>query len=253
MNSHRRARAALAITAGVATVALTAGAFWLSYEHLHEVSGGHGLSGSRAWAWPGTVDLFIVIGETLTLRASLLKRVDWWGIALAAFGSGGSIALNIFGVGVRASALDYTVAAVPPTAALIAFGALMRQFHDALERIQDAPEVQPDAGFEQAASEATALAPPTHPAGALLLDVAPMRPPNPEVTADAHPGAPGADEPAPDRAVPASTASDEELIEQTRALAATGPLSLRRMQRELGIGQRRAQRIRDALEGRAAS
>lgn len=245
MHPHRRALAALAIAAGITTIALTAGAFWLSYEHLHDVAGGHGLSGSRAWAWPGTVDLFIVAGELLTLRASLQKRVDGWAIALAAFGSCGSIALNIFGVGVHAPALDYTVAAVPPTAALIAFGALMRQVHQALERTQVVPESD---AFDRAASEATALAPP-HPAGALVLDLAPMLPASREVAADAHP----VDAPAPNRAVPVSTASDGELIEQARALAASGgPLSLRRLQRELGIGQVRATRIRDALDKEAS-
>lgn len=251
MNPHRRARAALAVTAGVVTVALTAGAFWLSYEHLHDVAGHHLLSGSRAWAWPGTIDAFIVVGEILTLRASLRKRVDWWAIALAALGSVGSIALNISGVGGGASALDYTVAAVPPTAALIAFGALMRQVHEALDRIPDAPapDAQPDAGagFEQAASEATALAAPDPDAGALVLDLAPMLPAIPEVRFDAQPVAP-ADAPAAQQTASAPSASDADLIERARALAATGPLSLRRMQRELGIGQARAQRIRDALD-----
>ena len=36
------------------------------------------------------------------------------------------------GVGATADHLDYVVAAVPPTAALLAFGALMRQVHQAL-------------------------------------------------------------------------------------------------------------------------
>lgn len=242
MQPHRRALTALAITAGVVTVALTALAFWLSYEHLHDIAGAHLLTGSRAWAWPGTVDAFIIVGELLVLRASLQNRIDGWAIALAAFGSVGSIALNICGVGVRASALDYTVAAVPPTAALVAFGALMRQVHEALDRIQAAP----------AEADETAPAPGSdaHPRNALILDLAPMLPPIAEVTADAHPRP---DVIAPAVRVPASNASDAELIEQARALAASGPLPLRRMQRELGIGQNRAQRIRDALDKEAAS
>lgn len=260
MHPHSRARTALGIAAGLVTVALTAAAFWLSYEHLHDIAGSHLLDGSRAWAWPGTVDAFIVVGELLTLRASLHKRVDWWAIALAAFGSGGSIALNVFGVGTSASPLDYTVAAVPPTAALIAFGALMRQVHEALDRIADtapdaaAPEkaASADAGFEQAASEATALAAPTPGQPALVLDLAPMPPASPEVTADAHPLHPTAPA-APPRPTPASDRTDEELIAAARVLAASGPLSLRRMQRELGIGQARATRIRDALDQEIAS
>ncbi|MGW0933641.1 DUF2637 domain-containing protein [Streptomyces sp. NPDC002666] len=124
----------LAAGAAVVTVLLTAAAFWLSYEHLHDVAGGNGLDGARAWVWPATVDLFIIAGELLILRASLQHRVDWWAIILAATGSLGSIALNVAGVGDGASRMEYVVAAVPPSAALVAFGALMRQVHDALAR-----------------------------------------------------------------------------------------------------------------------
>ncbi|MFC4034562.1 DUF2637 domain-containing protein [Streptomyces polygonati] len=119
--------------AATATVLLTGFAFWLSYEHLHDVSAGNGLSGARAWAWPACLDLFIVIGELLMLRASLLRSgMDWWAVALMVTGSGGSIALNVAGVGSGAPKLTYVVAAVPPVAALLAFGALMRQVHDHL-------------------------------------------------------------------------------------------------------------------------
>lgn len=125
---------ALAIAAGLVIVALTAAAFWLSYAHLAEVALAHGMKGKavRAWAWPATLDLFIVAGELLMLRAALNHRVDWWAIGLTVAGSGGSIALNVAGVGGSAELLDYVVAAVPPTAALLAFGALMRQVHQAL-------------------------------------------------------------------------------------------------------------------------
>jgi hypothetical protein len=255
--TNRRATTGLAIGAAAVTIALTAAAFWLSYEHLHDIAGGHGLGGTRAWAWPATVDLFIITGELLVLRASLRHHTDPWAIALAALGSTGSIALNISGVGTGASALTYVVAAVPPSAALIAFGALMRQVHEILDRTEAAAPAalaadtapQPDASFEQAASEATALAAPSVQPSALVLDLAPMWPASAEVTADAprvHP----ADT---DRTVPASDRTDEELIEQARALAGHGPLSLRRMQRDLGIGQIRARRIRDALEQEIAS
>ncbi|MEV7994934.1 DUF2637 domain-containing protein [Streptomyces sp. NPDC086077] len=125
---------ALAVAAGVVIIALTATAFWLSYAHLAEVALAHGMEGKeiRAWAWPACLDLFIMAGEILWLRASLSHRVDWWAIALTVIGSGGSIALNVAGVGSHADPLDYVVAAVPPTAALLAFGALMRQIHQAL-------------------------------------------------------------------------------------------------------------------------
>ncbi|MFD3544148.1 DUF2637 domain-containing protein [Streptomyces sp. NPDC058655] len=122
--------------AGCVIVALTAAAFWLSYAHLAEVAGHHGLGNApeRQWAWPATLDAFIVSGELLMLRASLRRATDWWAIALTAIGSLGSIALNVAGVhGTRGTTqvplLDYVIAAVPPAAALLAFGALMRQIH----------------------------------------------------------------------------------------------------------------------------
>ncbi|MFE1787193.1 DUF2637 domain-containing protein [Streptomyces sp. NPDC059525] len=122
--------------AGCVIVALTAAGFWLSYAHLAEVAGRHGLGNApeRQWAWPATLDAFIVSGELLMLRASLRRVTDWWAIALTATGSLGSIALNVAGVyGTRGTTevplLDYVIAAIPPAAALMAFGALMRQIH----------------------------------------------------------------------------------------------------------------------------
>ncbi|MFD7529375.1 DUF2637 domain-containing protein [Streptomyces sp. NPDC059695] len=127
------------LAAGVVILALTAAGFWLSYAHLAEVAGEHGLGNSpaRMWAWPATLDAFIVAGELLMLRAGLRRRPDGWAIAITATGSLGSIALNVAGVtGTRdpgdVPLLDYVVAAVPPTAALLAFGVLMRQIHQHL-------------------------------------------------------------------------------------------------------------------------
>lgn len=124
----------LTIMASVVIIALTAAAFWLSFAHLQEIAAAHGLeqAPARAWAWPATLDLFIVAGELLMLRAALAGEVDGWAVALTVVGSGSSIALNVAGVGTSAGTLDYVVAAVPPTAALLAFGALMRQVHQAL-------------------------------------------------------------------------------------------------------------------------
>jgi hypothetical protein len=124
----------VAVAASAATVVLTAAAFWLSYEHLAGVASGHGLPGVRGWAWPATVDLFIVIGELLVLLASLQGRRDVSAIAITASGSLASIGLNVAGVGQSASTLDYVVAGIPPVAALFAFGVLMRQVHAALSR-----------------------------------------------------------------------------------------------------------------------
>lgn len=141
---------AITALAAVLTVVLTAVAFWLSYEHLQEVAARHGMAEAvaRSWAWPATVDLFIVIGELLILRASLAHRVDWWAIALVTAGDGASIALNVAGVGEDAEALDYVVAAVPPVAALLAFGALMRQVHAYLTQRTSTGVNTPSTGVE---------------------------------------------------------------------------------------------------------
>ncbi|MGW7301418.1 DUF2637 domain-containing protein [Streptomyces sp. NPDC054829] len=123
--------------AGIVIVALIAGAFWLSYAHLAEVAAQHGLrdSPTRRWAWPATLDAFIVAGELLMLRAGLRRVTDPWAIGVTAIGSLGSIGLNVAGVtGTRdvgsVPLLDYVVAAVPPAAAMVAFGVLMRQIHE---------------------------------------------------------------------------------------------------------------------------
>ncbi|MEV7948006.1 MULTISPECIES: DUF2637 domain-containing protein [Streptomyces] len=122
--------------AGIVIVVLTAGAFWLSYAHLADVAGQHGLGASpmRRWAWPATLDAFIVAGELLMLRAALRRTTDLWAVAVTVAGSVGSIALNVAGVSGADSErsvplLDYVVAAVPPAAAMVAFGVLMRQIH----------------------------------------------------------------------------------------------------------------------------
>ncbi|MFD7087280.1 DUF2637 domain-containing protein [Streptomyces sp. NPDC059896] len=152
MTKHDAERYAL-IMAGMVIVALTGGAFWLSYAHLADVAGQHGLGASpiRRWAWPATLDAFIVAGELLMLRAGLRRVTDGWAITVTAIGSVGSIALNVAGVGGTGNAstvpfLDYVVAAVPPAAAMVAFGVLMRQVHQLVER----PVDHADTGSAQA-------------------------------------------------------------------------------------------------------
>ncbi|MFJ9408618.1 DUF2637 domain-containing protein [Streptomyces sp. NPDC101393] len=138
MNTRKAENAALYVAVSV-IVALTGVAFWLSYAHLADVAGQYGLGGSaaRQWVWPGTLDLFIVAGEVLMFRSTLRKKTDAWAIFLTVVGSVGSIALNVAGVGAGARFLDYVVAAVPPTAALLAFGALMRQVHTVVTATAD--------------------------------------------------------------------------------------------------------------------
>lgn len=135
---------ALIVACAVITV-LTAAAFWLSYAHLHTVAAEHGLGGvtasvqARAWAWPATLDLFIVAGEVLMFVDSLKGRKGAWPIGLTVAGSLGSIGLNVSGVGMDAPFLDYVVAGVPPTAALLAFGALMHQVRHFIVSLSPAP------------------------------------------------------------------------------------------------------------------
>ncbi|WP_327324587.1 DUF2637 domain-containing protein [Streptomyces sp. NBC_01210] len=146
------------VAAGCVIVGLTAGAFWLSYAHLAEVAGRHGLGNApqRQWMWPATLDAFIVAGELLMLRAGLRRVPDWWAVALTVAGSVGSIALNVAGVsGTRDNTavplLDYVVAAVPPTAALLAFGVLMRQIHQLIAEPSD-PAGPDDSGDHDASA-----------------------------------------------------------------------------------------------------
>ncbi|MFJ4918126.1 DUF2637 domain-containing protein [Streptomyces sp. NPDC088726] len=133
----------LAVLAALLTIGLTAVTFWLSYEALHTLASANGLHGERAWAWPATIDAFIVIGEVLILRASLLRRVDWLAVFLTASGSVGSIVLNVASAG-EVDRMTQVVHAVPPCAALLIFTALMRQIYRALSTPAVAPSASVD-------------------------------------------------------------------------------------------------------------
>jgi TRAP-type C4-dicarboxylate transport system permease small subunit len=139
----------LMLFAVILSIASTATAFWLSYEHLHDVASGHGLSAARAWAWPGTVDTFIIIGEVMILVANLLRRTDGWAICVTVIGSVGSVALNVAGVGAHAAIMTYIVAAVPPCGALMSFAILMRQIKKVLTPRRDEAEPSADATTDQ--------------------------------------------------------------------------------------------------------
>ena len=111
-----------------ATVAATAVGFWLSYAGLHAFALRSGLRGAEAWAWPASVDLFILAGELgITISAIRGKRDGLaWGYLLAGFLP--SVAFNVLHVALAPPAWGrYAVAAVPPVAAMLALAALMRQ------------------------------------------------------------------------------------------------------------------------------
>lgn len=163
----------LAGLAAAIIVVLTAVSLWLSYAHLHDVDVSHGLAddAARAWAWPATLDLFYLAGELLVLLAALRRRIDWWGISITVSGAAASITLNVAGVGATAQPLDYVVAAIPPVASLLAFGALMNQVYRLLTRVSPATPVT--------APQTQAIEPPTTPV---------VAPPQPAAAvAPAHP------------------------------------------------------------------
>lgn len=235
------------VTAAAAVIILlTAGAFALSYAHLADIAGTHGMSGWRQWTWPGCLDAFVIAGELLMLRAALRRTVDPWAISLTVIGSGSSIALNVAGVGPAASALDHIVAAVPPSASLLAFGALMRQVHDYLAAAQPQPAAEPATAAVPA--QPAAAHPPQPTAEGLVLDFRPSRRPHPMAQPAPAPAQP-ARRPKPKPAAAAAPGDDAALIARARKLTtgAGRPPSLRALQTHLGVGQRRAQRIQAAL------
>ncbi|NEE12008.1 DUF2637 domain-containing protein [Streptomyces sp. SID7499] len=160
--SQRTSGLGLAVGAAAIITAITGIAFWLSYHHLHDVAArnGLGMDPARAWAWPAVLDLFYLAGELLILRASYLRSVDPWAIALTAVGAFGSIGLNVAGVGEGAPALEYVVAAVPPVAALLAFGALMRQLHVWFARRAETTQAAPVVTVERTEEQQAPAVPP---------------------------------------------------------------------------------------------
>lgn len=142
--AQRVVRGAVAFMAAT-TVAATLVGFWLSYAGLHAFARRSGLHGAEAWAWPASVDLFIMVGEFgLTISAIRRKRDPLaWVYLLAGFGP--SVLFNIMHVvTVTPWWGRYAVAAVPPVAAMLALAALMRQvFRLAVEaHLQSAPEAE---------------------------------------------------------------------------------------------------------------
>ncbi|EMF56587.1 DUF2637 domain-containing protein [Streptomyces sp. SID5476] len=252
MTTKQAAERYALVAAGVVIVALTAGGFWLSYAHLAEVAGQHGLKSSpvRQWAWPATLDAFIVAGELLMLRAGLRRVTDGWAIALTATGSVGSIALNVAGVSGTGNAstvplLDYVVAAVPPTAALLAFGVLMRQIHQVVDQPADHWDAAP---FQLPEPPVTAPARPAEP------PAEPVRPAEPQAAGSVRPTEPPLEvsesKPSGGRPPKATLA---ELVEIGRiALAEHGTLSRSLLRnavkdRDLTIGSQRQTEVMEIL------
>jgi Protein of unknown function (DUF2637) len=124
----RAVSACYALMAAV-TILATAVGFWLSYAGLHSFAVRAGLSGPEAWAWPSSVDLFILAGE-LGITISTLRdgHPDWRAWGYFAAGCAPSVMFNVLHVTVHAPGWGkYAVAATPPLAAVLALAALMQQ------------------------------------------------------------------------------------------------------------------------------
>jgi hypothetical protein len=114
----------------VAVAAATGVGFWLSYAGLHAFAVHAGLSGPEAWAWPSSVDLFIAAGEAGVTISALRRRKDTPAWAYLALGFAASVTANVLHVDPAALRwTHYAAAAVPPFAAMLALGALMRQVY----------------------------------------------------------------------------------------------------------------------------
>jgi hypothetical protein len=112
------------------TAAATAVGFWLSYSGLHDFALRAGLRGPEAWAWPSSVDLFIAAGEAGVTISALRKESDWPAWCYLGLGLAMSVTGNVMHVYVRHLPWPpYVVAAVPPVAAMLALGALLRQVY----------------------------------------------------------------------------------------------------------------------------
>ncbi len=136
------ARTATGVIAGIvaATAIATGVGFWLSYAGLHSFALRAGLHGAEAWAWPGSVDLFILAGEAGVTISALRRAEDWQAWAYLAIGFAASVTANVLHV--DPSALHWTryaVAAVPPVAAMLALAALLRQVYRLADHASPSP------------------------------------------------------------------------------------------------------------------
>jgi Protein of unknown function (DUF2637) len=93
--SVRTVESCYVVMAFVAVVATGVG-FWLSYAGLHSFDVRAGLRGPEAWAWPSSVDLFILAGE-LGITISTLRdgATDWRAWVYFAMGCGPSVTFNV--------------------------------------------------------------------------------------------------------------------------------------------------------------
>jgi hypothetical protein len=123
-----------------ATATATAVGFWLSYDGLHVFALRAGLHGPEAWAWPASVDLFILAGEAGVTISALRRHQDWAAWLYLAIGFAASVTANVLHVDPSGLFwIRYAVAAVPPVAAMLALAALLRQVYRLAEHAAPDP------------------------------------------------------------------------------------------------------------------
>lgn len=109
----------IAVPTSVAgTIAIAAGAFWLSFTALADLARRSGVGEGQAWAWPLIVDGIIVVSTVAVVALSGL-RAAWYPWSLLIAGAGLSVTANAIHAVVAADAdvpdvLAASVAAVPP-------------------------------------------------------------------------------------------------------------------------------------------
>jgi hypothetical protein len=159
----------------VAAVATATGVgFWLSYSNLHDFATRAGEKGAEAWAWPSTVDLFIVAGEAALLIGFLLHKKDPWGWVYLILGFSMSATGNVLHImhGPLPWWAPFAAAGVPPVAALLALSALLRQ---GWKLAQYRAKSQEDEERKQ--KLANPLAEPPHPLPPNVRDMRDRKPP----------------------------------------------------------------------------
>lgn len=230
-----------------AVAAASAVGFWLSYGNLHDFAVRAGMSGPEAWAFPASIDLFIAAGEAGVTISALRHSRDLPSWCYLAGGVAASVTGNVLHADPSALAWErYAVAAVPPLAAMLALGALLRHVYrlalDAhLSEAVSAPADAPGDVAETHVPGAAEPLPGAHPdeaadAAAPALRSAP--PSASDRTRETHPEC--------TRRRPAKRTADapDARAEYDAELAAGRVPSLRLTMRALNVGSRRAKEVR---------
>ena len=210
----------------------------LSFSHIHDLAAAHGQAGWKAWLYPLSVDLLTVAAYRKLIAAHRVETPT--GLAWCAFllGLGASLAANIAAVWQNPDRLVAVALGVWPAVAFLVCTLLSHE-PEPVEKseVHERLPVQVEAALPVPENAPTPALPkvekPALPAAAKRVD-----PPAPEPPQ------------APTRTAPdgwegllsAAREVDEAARKTTGRAAGVGRLKV-----ELGIGQTRAQQLRDAL------